>query len=851
MIVRTKLRIPHSSVPVVSRPALIAKLDEGMEVRLTLISAQSGYGKTTAMAEWAKQSGIPVAWVSLDRQDNDWIQFWSYVIASVQERLPGFGPEIPSMLASGPSELMEPAIGTLLNELERWAGRLAIVIDDYHTIELEAIHRSMSFLLAHLPEGIHIYMAGRAEPQLRVARLFAKGQVVRIDMRDLCFRLDEGYSFFRDAANLELTREQVRQLVERTEGWVSGLQLAALSMKQSRDIAKYVERFAGRQHRVADDLLQEILHGQTEQIRDFLSDTSILSRMNASLCEAVTGKLDCQAQLEQLESYNMFIIPLDEDREWYRYHHLLSEYLQRRLYGMNVERWLLVHERAAKWLEASGFDEEAVEHYIAGKRYADAVRLIEQNMAVLMQSKSVSLKRWITSLPDDAFAEKPMLEVFYISVLFGVGEWEAAYRRVAAARLRYEWLQDKMLAVEWNRAMGNIYYFCAVSAYLQKDLEEMSVHFERMEACMPEGSLFQTMGRNRYQGFDSFDDHLGYINDLRAAEVFLTRWIGRWGVKEEYPFVGYLYASYSQLLYEWNRLDEAAEVIGRALGRKDVEPFARIEIHMAMTASRIRQALGQPEEAHALLAKLKEKIVSPDRALFMIKIEAQQADLSLQQGKPGPAREWLETCGLSAEDEISPNRVPEYLVLTRVLAALGRAGEALELLRRLDHFLQVEDRLRDRIKVKIQQSLTEHRAGRAEAALAALDAALRLARPQRYIRSFLDEGTDMTELLIAYTRVPRGRPKLSALSAEKVYAGELLRSLKPESADAPPLSVALTGQEAKVIGLLSRGLSNREIAEALGIKSETAKSHIKNIYRKLNAGTRIQALQQAKELNLV
>jgi LuxR family maltose regulon positive regulatory protein len=827
------------------------KLNEGMEAKLTLVSAQAGYGKTTALSEWVKQCGALVAWVSLDKQDNDWIQFWTYVTASIQERVPGFGTMVGSLLEKGPLVSLEPAITALLNELNRLTGELVIILDDYHFIELPAIHDSLMYLLEHLPPHIHLYIASRTELDIPTARLLAKGEFHRMNMQDLRFQLEEGVVFFRDTTDLLLTKEQVTELFRQTEGWISGLQLAAITLKRSDNIAESIQQFSGHQNHISDYLLEEVFHHQSEQTRDFLLKTSILKRMNRSLCQAVTGLMNCQEQLEKLEQLNLFIIPLDDQRNWYRYHHLLSEFLQQVLSRTNPDKWAQAHIHAAYWLEKHGFDEEAVEHYLEGKQVADAVRLIEKNLQSFTQSKSVALIRWVSVLPENSFAEKPMIELFYISVLLGVGEWQAAFRRVEQAKIRFQALQGKLTDMEWNRAMGNIYFFCAVTSYLQKDLVRTSEYFELVERYAPEGSFFQTMGRNRYQGYDSFDDHLAFINDLHAADAFLLNWIQAWGDKEEYPFVGYLYATYSKLLYEWNRLEEAEFYVSQALGRKDMKPFARILIHISVSASRIQQAKGNPNRASELLKQLKLQIVSPDYELFMLKIEAEQACLSLRQGSFQYALDWLQRCGLSHTDEVSLNRTAEHLALARALAECERMEEALYLLERLYRLLCKEDRLRDRIKVLILQSVTLGRSGHTEAALVQLETALHLAEPQGYIRSFIDEGSVMAELLSAYLKVQQRSRLRNNPPVSLAYVKQLLESLNIKPEKELFLKEMLTEQETRILLLIADGLSNKEIARRLNITSETVKSHIKNVYRKLRVNNRVQTLQRAKELKML
>ncbi|MBY3622218.1 hypothetical protein HGO21_22075 [Acinetobacter sp. CUI P1] len=842
MIVGTKLHIPRVRKSLVSRPRLMRKLNEGMDYKLTLISAQAGYGKTTALSEWIRHCDMQVAWVSLDMQDNDWAQFWSYVTASIQESCPKFGSTVQPLLINGPSMTLEPAIVALLNELNNLTNELIIILDDYHVIETPTIHQSMAYLLEHLPPHIHLYVVSRTDLTIPTTRLLAKGELHRIIMQDLRFQLDEGFEFFRDTTDLQLTTDQITELYDQTEGWISGLQLAAISLKRSDNIAVSIQQFRGQQQHISDYLLEEVFHHLPDSVRTFLLETSILNRMNHSLCQAVTGQMNCQEQLERLVHLNLFVIPLDDQRNWYRYHHLLSDFLQQILFRTDRNKWMQVHTRAANWLEEHGFAGEAVEHYIEGKKFADAVRLIEKNLHTLVQSKSVVLIRWVSALPENSFAEKPMIELFYISVLLGVGEWKTAFKRVEQAEIRFLALQGKMDDTQWNQIMGNLYFFCSVTTYLQKDLERTSAYFELVEQFVPEGSLFQTMGRNRYQGNDVFDDHLALINDLHAAEAFLLKWITVWENKQEYPFVGYLYASYSKLLYEWNRLDEAERYASKVLERKDMQPFARILIHNYTSASRIQQAKGDPERASQLLTQLKLQIDSPDYDLFMLGVEAEQACLSLQQGSIQTALTWLRKCGLTPTDKIPMNRIAEYLALAKVLAACERSAEALQVLDQLNLLLSKENRLRDQIKVCIAQSMTFESIGRRAEAHLHLETALHLAEPEGYIRSFMDEGSKMEELLSTYLKIQIGslirNPKVSLF-----YVKQLIQAFNVTMEGKPSLKEILTEQEMKVLHLIASGLSNKEIADKLFVTGETVKFHIKNMYRKLGVNNRVQALQ--------
>jgi LuxR family maltose regulon positive regulatory protein len=829
--------------PLVSRPKLMRKLNEGMQTKLMLVSAQAGYGKTTALCEWAKQCGAVVAWVSLDKHDNEWISFWSGVTASIQARIPGFGQTIGCLLEKGPSEYSEPMIKELLNELNHITGELVIILDDYHVIELPDLHQSLSYLLEHVPPHIHFYIASRTDLPIPTARLLAKGEMLYIQMQDLRFELEEGFEFFRDTTDLSLTKGQVTELFRQTEGWISGLQLAAISLKRSTNIKQSIQQFSGQQHHISDYLLEEVFLHQPETTRSFLLETSILSRMNHSLCRAVTGQKNSQEQLERLEQLNLFIIPLDEERNWYRYHHLLSDFLRRLGSRTESDKWMQAHVRAAKWLEKHGFDEEAVEHYLEGRQYMDVIRLIEKNPPALMQSKSAALMRWITVLPESSFAEKPMIEMFYIAVMLLGGKREAAIQRMMQTKVRFEALEGKLPDVDWNMVMGNIYFYCGMAAYIQNDFAQASDYLALTERYMPEGSYFQVMGVNRYEGYSRNYDQLTLIKDLYGAEDFILKWIKVWEHKNSYPFIGYFYLAYIHLMYEWNRLEEAEFYFGQSLERIDHQPLARLTIQLGIAASRIEQAKGNPKRASELLAQLKSKIDTPDYDLFVVKIETEQAYLALRQGSIQDALDWAQRCGLAHTDEVSLNLLAEHLIMVRVLAACERIEEALYLLDRLYLLVCKGDCLRDRTKVLIAQSVTLWQSGQTEASLISLGSALDLAKPDGYIRSFIDEGFVMEEMLNAYSKVQQDSQPSSGS-----YVKQLLRAMTdtPE-ADPSPKGI-LTGQEYTILLLIGDRLMNKEIAERLNITVDTVKFHIKNIYRKLDVNNRKQALQLAKQL---
>lgn len=761
MIAATKMHIPYERHALVNRSDLMRLLDKGMDAKLTLVFAPSGYGKTTALSEWARQRENLVAWISLGKQDDDWITFWSVVIASIHNRVEGFGRTVRPLLDQGPSASsasMEPAMTALLNELNRLPGKLVIMFDDYHLVTMPAIQKSMSYLLEYLPDHIHCYIASRNDLPFPTTRWLAKGEMRRISIEQLRFRSEEASDFFQETTDLKLSAEQLHILYNQTEGWISGLRLAAISLKRSSNVAETIRQFSGQQQLVSDYLLEEVIHDLPKAMRDFLLQTSVLSQMNYALCEAVTGQSGGQQQLEKLVQLQLFIIPLDEERSWYRYHHLLSDFLQSTLARTEPELWVQTNARAAQWLENNGFVEEAAERYLAGRQYDDAVRLIEGHLhEFLIGGKNVVVARWVMKVPEQYVSSRPFLELFYLYAMIGVRQFSSIPTRAERLRIRFEAMKDHMDADVWRATMGEIYYVCASAAYVSKDLAGTAEYFIRGDKLASEHSLFIQGGNNKHYSVEEFDDHLCYINDYYGAAQLFIRMTGHWRDHANHPYATPMYASYAKLLCEWNRLEEAEAWINRMNRADGLAPVPRNRYQLDVAASRIQQAKGNPLEAAALLEQLKLKIDSPDYEVFLRKIEAEQASLAVRQGDLASAERWLKQCGMSHTDEATLDQVPEQLALVRVLAACGQFKSALTLAERMYHLLTKEDRLRDRVHVLILQSMTLYLDSRTEPALTKLDTALRIAKPQGFIRSFVDEGMSMAGLLSIYVQSNGGK----------------------------------------------------------------------------------------------
>jgi len=412
-LLQTKLYIPPVRPELVSRPRLIEQLNKGLHRKLTLISAPAGFGKTTVVSDWIRQSEIPVAWLSLDDGDNDPVQFLTYFIATLEQIDNTIGQTGQGMLQSPQPPPPEALITALINEIAAVPSQFVLVLDDYHLIEAQAIHDALTFLLEHLPPRMHLIIAAREDPPLSLARLRARGQLTELRATDLRFTSAEAAEFLIQVMDLNLSAEDIAALETRTEGWIAGLQLAAISMQGRADTASLVQSFTGSHRHVLDYLVEEVLEQQSESVQAFLLHTSILDRLTGTLCDAVTGQDNGRATLEILDRANLFIVPLDDERRWYRYHHLFGDLLRQRLRQTQSEQVPTLHNKASEWYEQKGFVDEAIDHALRGECFERAVHLIEAHVDTIWQrGEHAKLRRWLDRLPAEVSSSKPQLCIF-------------------------------------------------------------------------------------------------------------------------------------------------------------------------------------------------------------------------------------------------------------------------------------------------------------------------------------------------------------------------------------------------------------------------------------------------------
>jgi LuxR family maltose regulon positive regulatory protein len=894
----TRLSPPRPRSHLVSRSRLIERLEQGMECALTLVSAPAGFGKTTLLTQWLAERSMPVAWLSLEPGDNDPTRFLTSLIAALQTHYPDLDMNILALLQAPQSTPLERALVVLTNDLmHRQRGDFALVLDDYEVITEQSLHRALAFLLDHLSPQLHLVLATRADPPLPLARLRACGQLNELRATDLRLSTGESESFLQTVMGLDLPLEAMLALERRTEGWVAGLQLAALSLRGRDGASTFLATFTGSHRFVLDYLSEEVLSQQPAPVLSFLLRTSILERLCGSLCDAVTEQEDSQALLEALERANLFVVPLDEERRWYRYHQLFAELLQSRLQQRQPEQLDQLHRRASLWCEQHAQPREAVRHALAAQDSERAARLIEQGgIMVAAWGQTHILLEWLDALPDALVRARPYLCACHAIALHLNDQLEEAEARLA----------DAERALEAHSPAGHTGVVLALVATIRANLERYTGDLTRYVALgqqavdllaegngwMRAGPVLQvacsylvsgdvTASREqqvqaavataRASGYALM--HLRSLTLLARMQVLQGRLREAAATYEEAgqvtpglqmlqaltPSVTYCFGL-GDLLREWNRLDEAEQLLaqGMDLVNEKQSVFADDVLLGYLTLARLQQARGLDSASLATLdtflhlADLRH-FVSPAKATA----RAVRAQMALLQGNQAEAIHWADGCGLSPEDPNLPYLYePVYLILARVRIAQGRqdpAGpylsNALRLLERLLEDAEAKARIRSALDILLLQALALAARRNQAGALTILERALTLAQPQGYIRLFVDQGTPMLTLL-RESQARAVMPEyvstlLSAFGAQdQASAAPLVQALSP-------LLEPLTAREREVLQLLAAGASNGEIARRLVLSLGTVKKHVSNICGKLGVQSRMQAAARARALHLL
>lgn len=871
-----------------------------MEGRLTLISAPAGFGKSTVLSEWlSSRSGSewPVAWLSLDESDNDPTRFWGYFGAALDTLQAGVGQKALAALQSPQPPSIELVLTTLINEITVSLDDFALVLDDYHVIDVEAIHNAVEFLLDHLPSQMHIVMATRIDPPLPLSRLRARGELAEVRAIDLRFTPDEASSFFNQVMGLDLSGEDVAALGERTEGWIAGLHLAALSMQGRKDIRDFVSSFSGSHRYVFDYLANEVLNRQSPGVQSFLLQTSILDRLTGPLCDAVTGQVDSQITLEMLHDSNLFITPLDEDRRWYRYHHLFAEFLHEHLYERHMDRVAGLHRLASTWHEKNGSMAEALQQAFSARDFDRAADLLEQVAGTMsVGGEFATVRGWLGALPEQVVRSRARLCVLQAMGLFMAGNLDAVEPFLRQAEL----LVSDAKGAEQGSAdggaaelMGGVAAIRGFVACMNEDVGP-AVEYSRqaLERLPKEASFMRSMvtfnlvanlkGASDSRGDVGIDEAkramseavglsraagdisatlmgLGYTAEIEEAQGHLTqaettcREALKFAAEQEkrrIPVAGIAHAVLGNVLRERNYLAEAKPHMKEAIDlAKQADTIGAIDLRTRLSGclglARLLQAQGDETALQVIDEADHMASQSGVPPLYVDQIKAYQAWLRLARGDLGGASLWARECGLSVGDEFGEAGEGEYLILARVLIAQGKSEEAIALLDWLLGKMDSAGLTRSVIETLALRALALELQGNNDEALSALQRALSLAEPEGFVRVFVDEGAPMATLLrlaasrgIALGYVTRLLEAFEGTSAARQKRGESLKE---------PLSE----RELEVLRLVSAGMTNAQIAVDLVVALSTVKTHINNIYGKLEVQNRTQAVARAREIHLL
>jgi LuxR family maltose regulon positive regulatory protein len=910
VLLATKLHVPRRRPGFVPRPRLVGRLEEGLARGLVLICAPAGSGKTVLLADWARHGGRPVAWLSLDVSDNDPARFWRHVVAALGQARPGIGELAGPVL--GPLEASSPdgLVMALINELaaDPREDELLLVLDDYHLIDSQPVHGSLLFLLEHLPPGLRMVLASRSDPPLSLARLRAGGQLAELRAAELRFTADEAAALLREAIGADLPGTAVATLTARTEGWAAGLQLAGLSLRGQADTAGFVAAFSGSHRYILDYLTGEVLERQNPQVREFLLETSVLERLTGELCDAVTGRAGSQAMLADIERAGLFLVPLDEVRGWWRYHHLFADLLRARLQAEQPGRVPALHRAAAAWCQEHDLADDAVRHALAAGEAAWAARLVERHVEELLgRSEGVTLRRWLSALPAQAVRARPRLclaqaygaaQGFQLEALeallddaeraFAVSGDEPyepslgppqgdsvlanvpagiAFLRASLARLR----GDAALAAGYNRQ--------ALARLGEDDWFMRSfVHWSQAVTDWLDGrlgpaerGLAEVLAERRAVGalFAGFLPmrvwyDLGEVQraqgNLDAALATYQQALDTFGESSQPALTGPAHVGLAQVLYERNELTAALDHATRGVTLCRQLAFTSALATGLAIVGRIRHAQGDAAGALEAMGEAGQAGLSPQVITLFNPVPSQRARLLLAQGDTAAAARWTQQRGLRPDDEPGYPQERDYLVLARVLLAQDRPGQALTLLDQLLAPAATGGRIGSVIEIRALQALA-HQASRDEpAAMAALVEALTLSCPQGHVRVFADEGPPMGALLgqlVAAHRAKQApaRPiPLSCLARlVQAFDGNLnaAAALRPELGTVPGLIEPLTGRELEVLRLLAAGKSNQRIAHDLFVALDTVKKHVTHVLGKLGAANRTEAVARARDLGLI
>jgi LuxR family maltose regulon positive regulatory protein len=900
-LLETKLHAPRHRVGSIGRPRLLERLQLAAQSRLTLVSAPAGFGKTTLLTQWLADLSNPgagvvpsVAWVSLDGRDNDPVTFWTYVITALQGAA---GDTVGSVTLGLLTQPFAIALTPLLNDLQALPRDAFLVFDDYHVIESSEIHDAVAHLLDNLPAQIHVVLASRSDPPLALPRLRARGELVEVRVADLRFTSGEAAAYLAGPMGLTLTSRDIATLTERTEGWAAALQLAGLSLQNRDDPSTVVTQFAGNDRFIVDYLTDEVLARQDDDVRDFLLTTSILERLNGSLCDAVTGGSGGRARLVELERANLFLVPLDDHRQWYRYHHLFAEVLRAHLRELRPDLMADLHLRAASWFESNGDAADAVRHALAAPNLARAAELMELAIPmVARERREAEFGRWVSALPAEMVQIRPVLAVAFIGSLAQASQFDSVDERLTAIETSLRppggpWPTQPPAGlvvadeVGFRAVPATIELYRAALSLSRGELAFTAAHAREALSLAPaEGGLVRaaagalgglaswTVGdlpaahaayAESIKGLTS----VGYLADVVGCSITvgdIERTNGRLSqslhtyrqalslatnTPDGVPLRGAadMHVGIAGVLLERGDLKGAAESLASSDRLGATNGLPQHPYRSRVVAARLREAGGDLDGALELLDEA-ERVYNGDYSPDVAPVPAVRARLHLRRGELAQAGQWANDRRLSITD-LSYLCEYEHITFARLLLARWHAQqdpaalqEATDLLQRLLAAAEEGGRSGTVIELLVLLALAQQVQAQNPAALASLTRAMELAESEGFVRLFVDEGPAMMTLLKNLIRQAPASPY-----ARRLVSAAGLPVVPLQSRLVEPLS----SREIDVLRLLATDLDGPEIARQLHISLNTLRTHSRTIFRKLQVNNRRAAVRCAAELDLL
>ena len=906
-LLTTKLYLPPTRPDIVPRPRLVERLNEGLHRKFSLISAPAGFGKTTLVSEWVAGCERPAAWLSLDEGDNDPTRFLAYIVAALQTIAANIGEGVLGMLQSPQPPPTESILTALLNEITTIPNSFTLVLDDYHVVDAKPVDNALTFLLEHQPPQMHLIIATREDPNLPLTRLRARGQMTELRAKEMRFTSSEAADFLNQVMDLNLSVDEVTSLETRTEGWIAGLQLAALSMRGREDIPGFIRAFAGDNRYIVDYLVEEVLQRQPERVRSFLLQTSMLDQLSGPLCDAVTGQEDGRGMLKALERGNLFVFPLDDKRQWYRYHHLFADVLQARSMEEQPNQVASLHRRASEWYEQNGSPSDAIRHALAAEDFERAAGLIELAWPAMDESFQLATwLGWVKVLPDELIRARPVLCVGYAWALLNGGKFEAAEARLLEAE---RWLEPttyinehmeeppiktcpersrRMVVVDNEQFRSLPVSLASARAYHAQALGDVpgTVKYARQALdLIPEGDYFARgraavlLGLAQWTNGDLEAAHLSFADamvsfqmvgnilfaisftfilaDIRMAQGRLHEAISTYEqslhlAREQgdpaLQGTADLYTGLSELHCEQGDLGTARQHLLRIgeLGEQGEVYLYR----WCLAQARLKKAQGDLDGALDQLDEAERHYLRgpiPD----VRPVAALKTRVWVRQGRLTEALGWVRERGLSVDDDLSYLREFEHVTLTRVLIAVYKGDRielsihrAMGLVERLLQAAEEGGRTGSVIEILVLQALAQHAQGDIPPALVSLERALTLAEPEGYVRLFVDEGQPMAALL----------REAAKHGITPNYVNQLRAAFGKVKGRRPITQLLiepLSERELEVLRLLGTELNGPEIARELVVSLNTMRTHTKNIYNKLGVNNRRAAVRRAEELDLL